>query len=460
MKKLIGILTSLLLILSIVNCGGGGGSSSTSGSSSVSTSQFVDSPVQGLYYLASPSGQTGSTDASGNFNFKTGDTVSFKIGGKDGLEIASTSPVEDTPIFVADLPGGLQVAQILQSLDLGGDATTKLDLSQITSLPSATKTSLENHFKNGGSLSAGEALMTSIRTDIKGHIPALASKNFPTLPTASVINQHLKDSIAKLPSKLPALDGKVFVVLKFKSASDTDKQFSLIGFKDGKVKSLTNQGGTATGIYSQTATNLSMSFDSYKQAGQSTSQKISCGISTTFKSFDDKIPGAFAVNGKYSGSDCPSTEEYIFSFVSIDQNVALDTFKGNNYVLTKNTDIDPNGIGCDVLSWGFSNEQNVKITYTTTSQSYLCTSGLIFNEQVQTFSSDVPFIFKIQRDYGLDANSNSLGAAFLFMKLSGIEKTYAVLWASNFTPSETVGQIPTADSLMIRRGFPVIFTKQ
>lgn len=453
-------LTKLSLIAAVVFLASCGGSSSTNGGSSVSTSQFVDSPVQGLYYLASPSGQTGSTDASGNFNFKTGDTVSFKIGGKDGLEIASTSPVKDTPIFVADLPGGLQVAQILQSLDLGGDATTKLDLSQITSLPSATKTSLENHFKNGGSLSDGETLMTSIRNDVKGHIPALASKNFPTLPTASVINQHLKDSIAKLPSKLPSLDGKVFVVLKFKSESDTNKQFSLIGFKGGKVKSLTNEGGTATGTYSQTATNLTISFDSYKQAGQSTAQKVSCGISTTFNSFDDRIPGAFAVNGKYSGTDCPSTEEYIFSFVSIDQNVTLDTFKGNNYVLTKNTEIDPNGIGCDVLSWGFSNEQNVKVTSTSTSQSYLCTSGLNFNEQVQTFSSDVPFIFTIQRDYEVDANNNALYSAFLFMKLAGIEKTYAVLWASNFTPSETQGQIPTADSLLIRRGFPVIFTKQ
>ena len=41
---------------------------------------FVDAPVYGLTYVATPSGATGVTDTNGVFRYKEGDTIVFKVG--------------------------------------------------------------------------------------------------------------------------------------------------------------------------------------------------------------------------------------------------------------------------------------------------------------------------------------------------------------------------------------------
>ncbi len=68
---------------------------------------FVDPPTKGLYYTDSPSGITGTTDATGAFNYQSGDTVSFFVatpGGNVALE--SYKPV-------APLNGGSPVLSVL-----------------------------------------------------------------------------------------------------------------------------------------------------------------------------------------------------------------------------------------------------------------------------------------------------------------------------------------------------------
>ena len=58
----------------------GGGGGGDGGAKPELTGQFIDSAVAGLYYEASPSGLMGTTDASGTFKYKAGDTIEFYVG--------------------------------------------------------------------------------------------------------------------------------------------------------------------------------------------------------------------------------------------------------------------------------------------------------------------------------------------------------------------------------------------
>lgn len=450
--KILGLTIAAFAAASLIACGGGGG-----GSSDI-TSQFIDSPVQGLYY-SSTSGKTGTTDAAGNFTVASGDTVTFKIGGKDGLEIGTAKPTKDAPIFVTDLPGGMQVAQILQSLDLGGDSNTKLDLSQITSIPDATKAALSDHIKSGN-LTDGQTILSTAQAAIKTAIPALAAKTFPTPPDAAAINRHLLASAAKLPPAIPSLDGKVYVLVQ---KSDTSNQkFSLIGFQSGKVKYFTNETGLATGAYRQSGETLEVTFDSYQKHNESTPSAVNCTLNAKFKKFDAKLPGAFEVNSTFSAS-CPSTEAETDTFVAIDRTPTLDGFKGKTFNLTGETSLSSNANNCDTISWTFST--NLALTSTTTSSNYCGVfrfggSASLGASTVKTLSDDASFIFSAPLDYS--SISETLKGGWLFMKIAGVEDVGLLLWASNFEPPTSSGVTPSVDNegMRIRKAAPMKFTKQ
>ena len=79
--------TSMLVIgvaMLLAACGGGGDSGTTAPPAAAAplNGVFVDSPVQGLHYIAQPSNLSGFTDAQGQYNYRTGDTVIFDIGGR------------------------------------------------------------------------------------------------------------------------------------------------------------------------------------------------------------------------------------------------------------------------------------------------------------------------------------------------------------------------------------------
>ncbi|CAG9243318.1 exported hypothetical protein [Paraburkholderia unamae] len=100
--------------------------------SPVQSGVFSDSPVKGLYYAASPSGQSGMTDVNGAFKYVTGDTVSFYIG-KDAtgtLLGSATGGATLTPIDLAETPTGNVTAmlQVLQSLDADHNPDNGIDI--------------------------------------------------------------------------------------------------------------------------------------------------------------------------------------------------------------------------------------------------------------------------------------------------------------------------------------------
>ena len=81
-------------------CGGGGGGEPPAAAPLQGV--FVDSPVQGLGYAATPSGLTGRTDARGQFDYRAGDRVSFQLFGRPiGSEVPATPVVTVLSVFGA-----------------------------------------------------------------------------------------------------------------------------------------------------------------------------------------------------------------------------------------------------------------------------------------------------------------------------------------------------------------------
>lgn len=78
-------------------CGGGGdGGGGTPPVAAPSIGVFIDSPVQGLHYNAQPSNLSGFTDATGHYNYRVGDAVTFDIGGRP-----IGGPVTGAPVVTA-----------------------------------------------------------------------------------------------------------------------------------------------------------------------------------------------------------------------------------------------------------------------------------------------------------------------------------------------------------------------
>jgi hypothetical protein len=204
--------------LILAACGGGGGSSSSANL----TGQFIDAPVEGLYFVSS-TGVTGTTDASGTFQFKAGDTVTFKIGGADGLELAAVkpSPAANAQIKVAELPAYKQIAQVLQTFGCPPDqdcSESKLDLRGIT-FNADQKTALKAHFDTEGdptAFASNPVFVTMVKD-----VGTAAGKTFIAKNEAQVL-EHLAKADLKFPTtSFPSFNHALLV--------EKDGKLSLIG---------------------------------------------------------------------------------------------------------------------------------------------------------------------------------------------------------------------------------------
>jgi hypothetical protein len=153
---------------------------------------FVDAPVQGLYYKATPSGLSGTTNSAGNFQYKAGDTIGFVLGGgggANGANLGTASPNASgvvTPYDLnpaggatknADYPGN--VAQMLQTLG-GTDATKPIVLppdndARLNSIKNVTfntdKTTYQTSASNNGAPQAPRSTTDSNLSQGTGAIP-------------------------------------------------------------------------------------------------------------------------------------------------------------------------------------------------------------------------------------------------------------------------------------------------
>ncbi len=126
----------LLAIVSlVVGCGGSDGSGGDR--ASAKNGVFVDSSVEGLSY--STATQSGLTNAAGEFRYRDGEVVTFKIGNVDigaafGAEYLS--PLDITNSFLASDTAASNLARLLQTLDVDGNPENGITLpANVAALP-------------------------------------------------------------------------------------------------------------------------------------------------------------------------------------------------------------------------------------------------------------------------------------------------------------------------------------
>ena len=189
-KKII-FCSTLLSTLLFINCGGGGGGGITS-----FTGQYIDAPVKGLSYTATPSGLTGTTDSSGNFAFQAGDTVTFSIvtpgGNVSAGSVAPATPSSATtsvPVSVMALSGGTQIAQTLQSLGgVGSSIDVSANNANVAAISSsALVTQINNFVSSAGSTAQPPAITVSATTAFQNAMTSISAIQTPTTQTISNI---------------------------------------------------------------------------------------------------------------------------------------------------------------------------------------------------------------------------------------------------------------------------------
>ena len=178
--------------------------------------QFIDAPTQGLSYSASPSGLSGTTDADGTFAFRAGDKITFSLnlGGSNVVNIG-ISPVlaepsgSSLPLFVQSLPSGLQVAQVLQSLNHGSASAMNVSGLQ---LPAADTTDLNNFITSAGTNVGSHASDVQMLGTAQQNATSPAAFLIPGGASVSVTSAALVQTLESLPasgSVIPNQSGSV-----------------------------------------------------------------------------------------------------------------------------------------------------------------------------------------------------------------------------------------------------------
>jgi hypothetical protein len=126
----------MTLLLLLASCGGGGNTVSPFETPTL-TAYYVDAPVKGLIYEASPSGLHGVTDERGAFSFKRGDYVSFYIDQVSHIYIGKVQPTDGqvvTPAIANTYDPEVEaslVSLVLYSLDKSQLGASFMDLSDL-----------------------------------------------------------------------------------------------------------------------------------------------------------------------------------------------------------------------------------------------------------------------------------------------------------------------------------------
>jgi hypothetical protein len=187
--KYVGFSLAIVLSLGFSGCGGGSGGSSTP---TTYTGTFVDAPVQGLNY--STATQSGLTDASGNFKYQAGETVTFKLGTLALGTVPATSSLNPLDLAGDNSLGSvstkaMNIAMLLQNLDQNRSNTGNIIIS------SALK---DHNFSNVNLSDAGlEASMNALLAD--GIVSANIDSNNTVITQADAtiaMTTYLKSHLA------------------------------------------------------------------------------------------------------------------------------------------------------------------------------------------------------------------------------------------------------------------------
>jgi hypothetical protein len=115
----------VVAVTMLAACGGGSDSTTNPPPPPPATAMgvFIDSPVQGLAYQSGA--VSGSTDATGTFDYTVGETLSFSVGGVALGTLTTGAPIVTPYDFGA---AAENIARFLQSLDADGNHANGIDL--------------------------------------------------------------------------------------------------------------------------------------------------------------------------------------------------------------------------------------------------------------------------------------------------------------------------------------------
>lgn len=119
------------LTAGLTACGGGGSSDGGTPPPETQdqTGRFIDSAVSGLEYEAIPSGQTGITNDDGEFSYREGDEVSFKLGALNFGKVTAKDVLTPLDLTANDEAKAAKIAQVLQTLDDDGLADNGITIT-------------------------------------------------------------------------------------------------------------------------------------------------------------------------------------------------------------------------------------------------------------------------------------------------------------------------------------------
>jgi len=109
---------------------GGGGSGESEADASIKTGQFIDSAVENVSYKTET--QSGKTNANGEYVYREGEFVTFSIGRLNFPPVTAKQTI--TPLDLAGTDSiydqhALNIARLLQSLDMDGDTSNGITIS-------------------------------------------------------------------------------------------------------------------------------------------------------------------------------------------------------------------------------------------------------------------------------------------------------------------------------------------
>ncbi len=167
--------------LLLTACGGGGGGGGNGpddgdGGTDQQSGVFLDSVVDNIDYVATPSETDGTTNEFGAFNYEAGDEIVFSIGG-----VSLPAVPADEIVTPLDMGDGIDharvvnVLQLLQSLDSNGDLSDGIKIDEDVKSAAADEDldfDSENFDTDAGNflsnVAGGDATLTS-EDDAKAH---------------------------------------------------------------------------------------------------------------------------------------------------------------------------------------------------------------------------------------------------------------------------------------------------
>ena len=203
---------SICFVALMSGCLLGGESPSTSTASINLKGNFIDSPTKGLSYSASPSSLSGTTDTTGAFRYQVGDTVTFAldVGTASPVTIGTGTPAAPTTggnaqLFVLSLANGLQVAQVLQSLNHSA-SNTYIDVGGLT-MPQDSAITLNSYISSGGTV------LPSGQTDVQMLAAAQASNTTAGVTFTQSGGESIATTIADLNSTITGMTATPGILL-------------------------------------------------------------------------------------------------------------------------------------------------------------------------------------------------------------------------------------------------------